>query len=287
MNTPARRNRKNPGNWKSYALGAVAAAALLTTTACDPGAAEGSDGSKSSARPSGTASAKPGGASGDAGGTSSAGGTGGTSSAGGTGGTGRTGGTDTGVTGGTGRTGGASTGVTGGTGRTGGASTGGSGGKASAGGTGSGGGTGAIPACTQRELGVSAVKERDFRHLLLTVQNASDKKCNLYGYPTVTLGADAQFTTPVIKDSNGTPGEPVTLDPGREAYAALLVSSGNTGEYEAKSITLNLQGSKPGSSVGSPIDVPMPTSALYADNKQLVTYWTTASGFALRFIMSK
>jgi hypothetical protein len=39
--------------------------------------------------------------------------------------------------------------------------------------------------------------------------------------------------------------------------------------------------------VGSPIDVPMPTSALYADNKQLVTYWTTASGFALRFIMSK
>ncbi|MFE1292620.1 DUF4232 domain-containing protein [Streptomyces sp. NPDC058751] len=280
MNTSARSTRRNAKNWKSYALGAVAAAALLTTTACDPGAAEGADGSKSSAEPSATASAKPGGgSSGDAGGTdgtSSTGGTGGTSSAGKTGG----------GTGGTGKTGGAVTGgKTGGTGNGGG--TGGKAGTGVTGGTGGGTSAGTIPACTQKELGVSAVKERDFRHLLLTVQNASDKKCNLYGYPTVTLGADAQFTTPVIEDSNGTPGEPVTLDPGREAYAALLVSSGNTGEYEAKSITLNLQGGKPGSSVGSPIDVPMPTSTLYADNKQLVTYWTTASGFALRCIMSK
>ncbi|PKT70595.1 hypothetical protein CW362_23565 [Streptomyces populi] len=144
-----------------------------------------------------------------------------------------------------------------------------------------------MAACTQKELAVSAVKERDLRHLALTVQNASDKKCNLYGYPIVKLGADAQFTTPVIKDSNGTPGEPVTLDPGREAYAALLVSSGNTGEHEARSITLTLQGSKADSTVGKPIDVPMPADALYADNDQRVTYWTTASGFALRFIMSK
>jgi hypothetical protein len=31
----------------------------------------------------------------------------------------------------------------------------------------------------------------------------------------------------------------------------------------------------------------MPVDTLYADDGQLVTYWTTASGFALDFIMSK
>ncbi|MFI0964038.1 DUF4232 domain-containing protein [Streptomyces sp. NPDC021080] len=274
MNTPVRRNHKSPRGWKSYALGAAAAATLLATTACGHGSADASGGSESSAQPSATASAKPSGAPSEAGGES-AGGSGGTT---GGAGTSTAGGTKGG--GGTGRSGGSTAGT--GSGGT----TGGTKGSGVTAGT-TGGGGSAIAACTQKELGVSVVKEGDFRHLLLTMQNASDKKCNLYGYPTVTLGADAQFTTPVIKDSNGTPGEPVTLDPGREAYAALLVSSGNTGEYEAKSITLTLQGSRPGSSVGRPIDVPLPTSALYADNKQLVTYWTTASGFALRFIMSK
>ncbi|MFE7109213.1 hypothetical protein ACFU98_00535 [Streptomyces sp. NPDC057575] len=33
--------------------------------------------------------------------------------------------------------------------------------------------------------------------------------------------------------------------------------------------------------------VPMPVDTLYADDGQLVTYWTTASGYALDFIMSK
>ncbi|MFE1286347.1 DUF4232 domain-containing protein [Streptomyces sp. NPDC058751] len=144
----------------------------------------------------------------------------------------------------------------------------------------------AVPACSQKELGVSAVKEGDARHLVLTVQNASDKKCNLYRHPVVKLG-NAQATTPVIEESDGTPGVPVTLAPGQEAYAALLVAGGRMDDYEAKSITLGLQGSKPGSSAGKPIDVPMPVKTLHADDGQLVTYWTTASGFALDFIMSK
>ncbi|MFE2534485.1 DUF4232 domain-containing protein [Streptomyces sp. NPDC059371] len=143
-----------------------------------------------------------------------------------------------------------------------------------------------VAACSQKELGVSAVKERDARHLVLTVQNAGDKKCNLYRYPLVRLGAGTR-NAPVIKDSDATPGVPVTLAPGQEAYAALLVAGGARDEYEAKSITLNLQGSKPGSTAGNPIDVPIPVKKLYADDGQLVTYWTTASGYALDFIMSK
>ncbi|MFD8734738.1 DUF4232 domain-containing protein [Streptomyces sp. NPDC059618] len=265
MNTPARSNHKSPRGWKSYAFGAAAAASLLAATACGHGSARASDASEPAAPPSATASPKPSGAPSEAGGESTTGTTGGTTG----GATAKSGGTK----GGTGSGSGSASG---------------SGGKAATtgGGTATGGGSG-IPACTQKELGVSAVKERDLRHLVLTVQNASDKKCNVYGYPVVTLGADAQFTTPVIKDSNGTPGEPVTLDPGREAYAALLVSSGNTGEHQVKSISIRLQGSKPGSSVGTPIDVPLPASSLNADNGQLVTYWTTASGYALDFIMSK
>jgi|UniRef100_A0AAU3HXE6 hypothetical protein len=286
MNTPARRNQKSPRNWKSYALGAAAAAALLATTACDPGAAEGSDSSKSSAQPSATASAKPGGASGNTGGDgtgnggSSTGSSGSsTSSGGGTSSAGSTGGK--GGTSSAGGTGGTSSGATGSSG-----GTSGGGGSTGSGGSTGGGGKEAIAACSQTELGVSAVKERDARHLVLTVQNASTKKCNLYRYPLVRLG-DGTRNTPVIKDSDPDPGVPVTLAPGQEAYAALLVAGGARDEYEAKNITLTLQGSTPGSSAGKPIDVPMPVSTLYADDGQLVTYWTTASGYALDFIMSK
>ncbi|MEV6192657.1 DUF4232 domain-containing protein [Streptomyces sp. NPDC051920] len=267
MNTPARRNRKSPRGWKSYALGAGAAAALLAATACQPGAAEGSDGPDSPAAPGATASAKPGGASGTAGGDGTGSSAGSSSGTGGTGGTGAAGGTSS--AGSTGNAGGG---------------TGGTSGKGTGGTTG-GGGKQNIAACSQQELGVSAVTERDARHLVLTVQNASNKKCNLYGYPLVRLG-DGRTTAPVIKDSDPDPGKPVTLAPGQEGYAALLVS-GPMDEYEAKSITLTLQGSRPGSTVGGPIDVPMPVSTLYANDFQRVTYWTTASGYALDFIMSK
>ncbi|MFB6838150.1 DUF4232 domain-containing protein [Streptomyces sp. NPDC056361] len=158
-------------------------------------------------------------------------------------------------------------------------------------GSGSDAGTTAIATCTQEQLAVSSELEppdsKEHRHLLLTVQNVSDKKCNLHRYPHVRLGADSQADTPVIKHTDPDPGKPVTLDPGREGYAALLVSGGHRDEYEATSITLTLQGAETGTHAGSPIDVPLPVAKLHADDGQLVTYWTTAPGFALRAIMSK
>ncbi|WP_327350999.1 DUF4232 domain-containing protein [Streptomyces sp. NBC_01304] len=52
-----------------------------------------------------------------------------------------------------------------------------------------------IAGCTADALAVSAQKEpadaKDARHLLVTVQNTGDKKCHLYHYPVVQLGADA------------------------------------------------------------------------------------------------
>ena len=219
MNNAAGTNTRIARGWKSCALGAVAVASLLASTACEPGTAEDSDGAQPSDRPSATSSAKPGetasGKPGDA---------------------------------------------------------------------------GAVAACTQEELAVSATKEspdsEGARHLLLTVQNAGDKKCNVYHHPWVEIG-DAQAPTPVIKDSSPDPGKPMTLAPGEEAHAALLVAGGARDEYEATTISLTLHGNEVGSTAGEPIDVPMPVATLYADDGQLVTYWTTASGAALDFIMSK
>ncbi|MFD3571837.1 DUF4232 domain-containing protein [Streptomyces sp. NPDC058667] len=149
----------------------------------------------------------------------------------------------------------------------------------------------ALAACTVDDLAVSAVKEpaggKENKHLLLTVQNSGDDTCLLHHYPHVRLGADARTTVPVIKDSDPDPGKPVSLAPGDEAHAALLVRGGARDEYEARSITLTLQGREPGSRAGGPIDVPMPAGPLYADDGQLVTYWTTASGLALDFITSR
>ncbi|QKW11012.1 DUF4232 domain-containing protein [Streptomyces sp. NA04227] len=249
------RNSKSPGNrrgWRSYALGATAIAALLSSTACESDT-EGTADSKPSDRPTASSSAKPGG----------------TDSAKPGGGSGESDGKDSG------------SGSTGGSGK----------GGNGEGGDSAGSENGANAPCTTEQLAVSATKEpadsKEARHLLLTVQNAGDKKCDLFHYPHVQLGANAQSTVPVIKDSSPDPGEPVTLAPGDEAHAALLVSGGGRDEYEAKSISLTLHGSKSGTKAGSPVDVPMPVDTLYADDGQLVTYWTTASGMALDFIMSK
>jgi hypothetical protein len=236
MNAAARRNHKSPRGWKSYVLGAAAVAALLASTACQPGADEGSDDAKASDQPSATGSAKPG------------------------------------------KT--ASTKPGGGSSETGGSDDGGGNGD-----------SGTVAACTAADLGVSATMEQadseDARHVLITVQNVGDKKCNVYHHPYIEIG-DAQAPAPVIEDSRDTDSaETTTIAPGEEAHAALLVAGGARDEYEAKSITLTLQGSKLGSKASGPIDVPMPVDTLYADDGQLVTYWTTASGFALDFIMSK
>jgi hypothetical protein len=155
----------------------------------------------------------------------------------------------------------------------------------------SGGDEGTVAACSAEALSVSATKEPvdgdATRHLVITVQNTGDEQCHLHHYPHVRLGADATSTVPVIEDSAPEPGKPVTVAPGEEAHAALLVSGGARDEYEVDTVTLSLQGTRPGSSVSGPVDVPLPVDTLYADDGQLVTYWTTASGLALDFITSK
>ncbi|MEU8790901.1 DUF4232 domain-containing protein [Streptomyces sp. NPDC048643] len=143
--------------------------------------------------------------------------------------------------------------------------------------------------CAEADLSFATTNQDEagdqVRHLLLTVTNAGDKTCTVYGYPRVQLGADAQAPVALIKDSD--PKALATLAPGDEANAALLVSGGQRDTYEAHTISVVLQGRKPGSTASGPIDVPMPgADPLTVDDGGRVTYWMTPSGLALDFIMS-
>jgi hypothetical protein len=163
--------------------------------------------------------------------------------------------------------------------------TGGGNGGSDDGGVGSGGGV-----CSEDGLSFSATSEdgagEPVRHLLLTVTNTGEEECDVYHYPYVQLGADAQAPAAVIEES--APQALVTLAPGDQAYAAVLVSGGAMDEYEADTVSLILQGRDPGSNASESVNVDLPgVDTLLADDGQLVTYWTTASGLALDFIMSR
>nr|WP_171401011.1 DUF4232 domain-containing protein [Streptomyces asoensis] len=226
---------RSPKGWKSWAVGAAAVGALLASTACEPGEADGA-GSTASDRPSATSPAKPG-----ATGSATPGSTGSATPSGGSGATG-------------------------------------------------GGGSGAVPACAAEDLSFGTTLEDGKgevpKHLLITVTNAGDKKCNVYHYPHIFLGdyAEARYPIDVYEDSDPKSG-PVTLAPGDEAYAALLASGVPMDQYETNSITLLLHGRELGSDGSEPIGVDLPRKVAFDDGAR-VTYWTTASGFALDFIMS-
>ncbi|MEV6689459.1 DUF4232 domain-containing protein, partial [Streptomyces sp. NPDC051130] len=78
---------------------------------------------------------------------------------------------------------------------------------------------------------------------------------------------------------------PATLAPGEKAYAALLASGGHMDTYDTNTIPLSLQGPNPGSKPGDPANVSLPGQVSFDDGAR-VTYWITAPGLALRFIMS-
>ncbi|MFG3513006.1 DUF4232 domain-containing protein [Streptomyces bobili] len=230
-----------PRSWKSCAVGAAAVAAMLASTACEPGETEGA-GSTASDRPSATS-------------TTSA-----------------TGSAEPGAAGSAtpGTTGSATP-------------------KGSSGGAGGGSG-GTVPACAAEDLSFGTTLEDGKgevpKHLLITVTNAGDKKCNVYHYPHIFLGdyAEARYPMDVYEDSDPKSG-PVSLAPGDEAYAAMLASSVPMDQYETNAITLLLHGRDLGGDGSEPIGVELPRVVAFDDGAR-VTYWTTASGYALDFIMS-
>ncbi|MFE4591444.1 DUF4232 domain-containing protein [Streptomyces laurentii] len=238
---------------KSCALGAAAVAALLATTACDPSGTDRADGTTPADPPSATGSAKPGE-------PTTAPAPKPTSTSTSTSKPTPSGGSDDGNDG-------------------------------NGGGGGNGGAGSTIAVCTAADLSFSSTNEdekgKEVRHLLLAATNVSHKKCNLYRYPDVRFATDAGSVA-VIKDSDLK--EPATLAPGEVAYAALLAGGGHMDTYGAKSILVRLQGSTSDSALGRTVTVALPAGVkvVDVDNGALVTHWIpTASGLALRFIMSR
>ncbi|UUU37977.1 DUF4232 domain-containing protein [Streptomyces sp. NBC_00162] len=143
----------------------------------------------------------------------------------------------------------------------------------------------AVVACAEGDLAFSATNEdeegKSVRHLLLTVTNTGNKRCNVYHYPYLKF-AYAREAFAVIKDSEDAPA---TLAPGEKAYAALLANGGGMDTYDTNTIPLSLQGPDLGSKVSEPNNLDLPGRVAFDDGAR-VTYWTTAPGLALRFIMS-
>ncbi|GAA2506644.1 hypothetical protein GCM10010406_49080 [Streptomyces thermolineatus] len=208
--------------------------------------------------------------------------------------------TDSGSTGGSSGVGSGSTG--GGGGSTGGSSgvgsgvgsgsTGGSGVGSGSTGGGGGGGGGSAALCTAEDLSFSTTiqdkKGEDPRHILITATNVGERECSVHHYPYVYLGdhTDARYPVDVYEDSSME--EPVTLAPGDEAYSAMLAGGIPMDQYETDFFTLFLHGREHGSDSSDgrePISVDLPRTVAFDDGARL-THWTTASGFALDFIMS-
>ncbi|RSS62881.1 DUF4232 domain-containing protein [Streptomyces sp. WAC06614] len=151
-------------------------------------------------------------------------------------------------------------------------------------------GGGAVDACAESDLSFSVTNEdaagEPVRHLLLTVTNRSGRTCTVHRYPSVLVGANAQGPVPVIKDSD--PKALASLAPGKQAHAALLVKGGRMDEYAAHELVVRLQGPRAGGPPGKAVTVALPRGVdkVWGDDGGRVTYWTTASGYALDFIMS-
>ncbi|MCJ0871951.1 DUF4232 domain-containing protein [Streptomyces sp. AP-93] len=151
-------------------------------------------------------------------------------------------------------------------------------------------GGGAVALCAPGDVSVTTSTEdekgQSVRRILLTLTNTSKKACKVYHYPLVQLG-DAQRLVPEIKESAPTPGTPFeTITPGKQTHAALLLN-GPMDEAPAKTMTVQLQDREPGSKLGAPVKVAFPgVDTVYYNDFAKVTHWMTASGLALRFIMS-
>ncbi|WP_134115954.1 DUF4232 domain-containing protein [Kribbella kalugense] len=123
----------------------------------------------------------------------------------------------------------------------------------------------------------------DVRHLMLVAVNKGAKKCDVQGYPEVTLG-DAKSYAPVKEATNS--GEAVTLAPGEKAYAGVLATGGQRDTYTVKFITVGLGSPGGETEPEKAVKVKMPVPSFEADDGQLVTYWAGTEGLAMRPVTS-
>ncbi|MFD7029564.1 DUF4232 domain-containing protein [Streptomyces sp. NPDC059917] len=121
---------------------------------------------------------------------------------------------------------------------------------------------------------------KDDSKLLLTVTNVGTKPCALRSYPVLRLGNGHGRLVGVFAASK--PRTEVTLAPGKQAYAGLLLRQGNK---EAGTLVTDMalapHGQSPSADTGEGLLLQMPKGGVYVDDKARVTYWNGGSEAAV------
>ncbi|MEU9378079.1 DUF4232 domain-containing protein [Streptomyces sp. NPDC048255] len=121
---------------------------------------------------------------------------------------------------------------------------------------------------------------KDDSKLLLTVTNTSTKPCKLRTHPVLRLEDGNGRLVGVFKNSK--PQTEVTLAPGKEAYAGLLLRQSNKDVSTlVKNMALAPHGQRPDHNTGEGVLLQMPKGGVHVDDKARVTYWNSSSEAAV------
>lgn len=123
-----------------------------------------------------------------------------------------------------------------------------------------------------------SVPSRPINHLLLTLTNASGKRCYAYGAPYIGFDGD-QSTVQWIRDSQ--PQAVVTLEPGEHAYASVFLSGDGDNARKVKEMRLAMSGRNMAGSTGGQSTTPVPGGSVYVDDSRAVSYWQANAADAL------
>ncbi|MFF0477644.1 DUF4232 domain-containing protein [Streptomyces sp. NPDC004284] len=254
--------------WKTYVLGGVAVAALLSSTGCQesdtsqgagapaPSSTSVSDGPSGAGSPSASSSATPVDG-GDGGGSTE-----------------------------TARTPAGEPPATSAGSGSGGSGSGGSGGSGS--GSGGSGSRARTTACTDENISVTSRAEPhdELRHLTLTATNIGDRTCTLYKYALIRFDEGSYDEVgPLESNANAV----ATLAPGQKAYAGMRLFVAGEETRAVKTLTLGFQGRDSADEIGSPVDVPLPGDVPFLNIGPTpgVTFWDTDLKSVQRFTFAR
>lgn len=121
---------------------------------------------------------------------------------------------------------------------------------------------------------------KDDSKLLLTVTNTGSEPCRLRTHPVLRLEDGHGRLVGVFENSR--PEREVTLAPGKEAYAGLLLRQSNK---EVSTLVRNMalapHGQRPTDNTGEGVLLELPKGGVYVDDKARVTYWNSSSEAAV------
>ncbi|MEU2515810.1 DUF4232 domain-containing protein [Streptomyces syringium] len=130
--------------------------------------------------------------------------------------------------------------------------------------------------CTADNTRITAAPvSRPLNHMLLTITNTGSKMCDLKGYPIVKFEG-AQSVPPVMEATK--PQAVTSLAPGKEGYAAVILSAGDGSGGEGRtvqSLEIGFQGSD------KMAEATLQAKGVHIDDSLRVSYWVTTVEDAL------